>query len=221
MLHGYLRQSTASQIVVVGPFISDSDFKTAQTALTIANTDVKLSKNGAATVNKNSGGGTHLVSGNYTLTLDATDSNTVGSLFGSIAVAGALQVVFKFMVLEEAVYDAMFASAADLNAAALANVQAGVDILPTLDEIGDELETNRQIPAKLTNVPAQPTGVFEWNTANLEAIIAYIGMFMKHKIVQTTTEQTVYADDGTTPVATAATSADVSQATRGAWVTSA
>jgi hypothetical protein len=41
----------------VGPFVDDTDFKTLETALTIANTDVKLSKNGAAAVNKNSGAG--------------------------------------------------------------------------------------------------------------------------------------------------------------------
>lgn len=117
MFNGFLKQSTASQTRIVGPFIDDTDFKTLETGLTIANTDVKLSKNGAASANKNSGGGTHIVNGKYALTFDATDTNTVGELDYSIAVSGALVVTGKFMVLEEAIYDALFgASAAGFNA---------------------------------------------------------------------------------------------------------
>ena len=112
MLNGFLRQSTASQSRNVGPFVDDTDFKSVETGLTIANTDVKLSKNGAASVNKNSGGGTHVANGKYALTFDATDTNTVGELDGSILVSGALVVAFKFMVLEEAVYDLYYASGA-------------------------------------------------------------------------------------------------------------
>ncbi len=110
MLSGYLRQATASQSREVGPFISDSDFKTVQTALTIASTDVKLSANGATPANKNSGGGTHRHNGMYALTFDATDTATVGELCGSISVSGALVVPFKFQVLEEVVFDALFAA---------------------------------------------------------------------------------------------------------------
>lgn len=108
----YLKQSTASQSRAVGPFIDDTDFKTLETGLTIANTDVKLVKNGAASVNKNSGGGTHRVNGTYSLTFDATDSSTVGSMLGSISVSGALVVLFRAIVLEEAVYDALFGASA-------------------------------------------------------------------------------------------------------------
>jgi len=110
-MHEYLRQSTTSSRNV-GPFVDDTDFKTSETALTIANTDIKLSKNGGASVDKNSGGGTHRANGMYSLTFNATDTDTVGELSGSISVAGALIVTFKFTVLEESVYDNMFASAA-------------------------------------------------------------------------------------------------------------
>lgn len=109
---GFLRQSTASQSRMVGPFVDDTDFKTAETGLTIANTDVKLSKNGGASTNKNSGGGTHIANGMYALTFDATDTNTVGELGFSISVSGALIVVGKFVVLEEAIYDSLFAASA-------------------------------------------------------------------------------------------------------------
>lgn len=112
MLHGFLRQATAAQSRLVGPFLDDTDFKTAKTALTVANTDVKLSVAGAAGANKNSGGGTHRNNGMYSLTFDATDTATVGELAGSIVVASALEVVFKFLVIEEAIYDALFAASA-------------------------------------------------------------------------------------------------------------
>jgi hypothetical protein len=108
----FLRQSTASQTRVTPRFVDDTDFKTPETALTIANTDVKLSKNGAAEASKNSGGGTHLGSGRYALTFDATDSNTVGELAVGIVISGALPVELKYFVLEEAVYDALFAASA-------------------------------------------------------------------------------------------------------------
>lgn len=108
----YLRQSTATQSRIVGPFIDDTDFKTLETALTIANTDIKLSANGGASVNKNSGGATHIANGMYSVTFNATDTATVGELAVSIKMSGALIVVAKFLVLEESVYDSLFAASA-------------------------------------------------------------------------------------------------------------
>lgn len=108
----YLRQSTASQSVMIGPFVDDADGNTAETGLTIANTDIRLSKNGANIVDKNSGGGTHDELGYYTITLDATDTNTVGRLQLMVHVAGALPVYHEFWVLEEAIFDALFAASA-------------------------------------------------------------------------------------------------------------
>lgn len=106
----YLKQSTASQSRALGPFLDDTDFKTAETALTIANTDIKLVVNGGASANKNSGGGTHRVNGIYGVTFDATDTATVGEVEVSVVVAGALPVFKTFYVLEEAVYDSKFAA---------------------------------------------------------------------------------------------------------------
>jgi hypothetical protein len=109
---GFLRQSTASQTRLIGPFVDSTDFATPETGLTIANTDIKLSKNGAAEVNKNAGGGTHISLGRYAVTFDATDSNTVGQLHLAVSVAGALIVWDVFTVLEEVVYDGLYAAGA-------------------------------------------------------------------------------------------------------------
>lgn len=108
----YLKQSTASQSVLIGPFIDDTDGATAETGLTIANTDIRLSKNGGNLAAKNSGGGTHDENGWYTITLDATDTDTVGRLQLHSDVSGALPVFHEFQVLEEAIYDALFGASA-------------------------------------------------------------------------------------------------------------
>jgi hypothetical protein len=112
----FLRQSTASQEILLGPFLDPADGDTEVTSLTIANTDVKLFKAGAsAQVNKNSGGATHDAGGMYVATLDATDTNTVGPLQIKVHVAGALYVKDRFTVLTAAVYDALIAGSATLD----------------------------------------------------------------------------------------------------------
>ena len=108
----FLRQSTASQEVLLGPFVSDTDFKTPQTGLTILNTDILLWKSGATSeVTKNSGGATHISSGRYYTVLDATDTNTVGMLEINVVESGALPVKSKYYVLTQSVYDSLFSSA--------------------------------------------------------------------------------------------------------------
>ena len=108
-----LRQSTASQEVPLGHFVDDADGKTAETALTIANTDIQVWKSGATTLaNKNSGGATHISGGIYYAVLDATDTDTIGPLVLFVAVSGALAVRLECEVLDEAQYDALFGTTA-------------------------------------------------------------------------------------------------------------
>jgi hypothetical protein len=115
----YLRQSTASQEVEIGPFVDSSDGNTEETGLTIANTDIKLWKSGATTqANKNSGGATHIAAGMYYIVLDATDTNTIGPMKISVHVSGALYVVESCVVLAGAVYDVLFGTTAPSTLAA-------------------------------------------------------------------------------------------------------
>lgn len=109
----YLRQSTASQEVLIGPFVSSTDGNTVASGLTIANTDIKVWKTGATTVvNKNSGGATHISNGLYYMTLDATDTNVIGPMRVDVHVTGALACWTNCTVLDEAVYDVMFGTVA-------------------------------------------------------------------------------------------------------------
>lgn len=108
-----LRQSTASQEVPLGHFVDSTDGVSAETALSIANTDIKVWKAGATTLaNKNSGGATHISGGIYYAVLDATDTDTIGPLVLFVAVSGALAVRLECEVLDEAQYDALFGTTA-------------------------------------------------------------------------------------------------------------
>jgi len=107
-----LKQSTAVD-VLIGPFIDDTDGKTAETALTLAQADIKLSKNGQALAQKTDDTSAAAdANGYYNCELDATDTNTVGSLVLIVHQAGSLPVRHEFQVVEEAVYVALFAASA-------------------------------------------------------------------------------------------------------------
>lgn len=106
-----LRQSTASQEVKLGPFLDDDDGITEQTGLTIANTDIKLTKHGSSSeVSKNSGGATHVANGRYVITLDDTDTNTLGGLEIDCRPTDCLPVKKVCWVLAPAIFDAFFGS---------------------------------------------------------------------------------------------------------------
>jgi hypothetical protein len=104
----WLRQSTATQRILLGIFLDPTDGNTEKTGLSIANTDIKLWKEGAATeASKNSGGAMHIANGRYYTVLDASDTDTPGKLEVNIHVAGALAVRREYMVLPPNVYDAL------------------------------------------------------------------------------------------------------------------
>jgi len=104
-----LRQSTSVD-VPVGPFLDATDGVTAETALTITQPDVRLKKNGGAWAQKAAAQTlSHEENGNYEVTLDATDTDTLGQLRLHVAEAGALPVWDDFTVVPAAVYDALLA----------------------------------------------------------------------------------------------------------------
>jgi hypothetical protein len=104
----YLKQSTAGQEVTLGYLLDSTDGNTEETGLTIANTDIKLHKTGATTLaNKNSGGATHISNGIYYAVLDATDTNTLGSLVIYCHPTGALATKVDCVVLAANVYDSL------------------------------------------------------------------------------------------------------------------
>lgn len=103
-----LKQSTAATLML-GPFVDDTDGKTAETALTISQADVRLSKNGGNMAQKNEASAcTHDEIGWYSCALDATDTNTLGRLDIMVAESGALPVFVRCEVMPANVWDSLY-----------------------------------------------------------------------------------------------------------------
>jgi hypothetical protein len=130
---GFLKQSTAVD-VLIGPFVDDTDGKTSETALTLSQADIKLSKNGQALAQKSDvTAAAHDSDGYYNCELDATDTNTVGQLVLIVHESGALPVRHEYHVIEEAIYDALYgASAAGFDANQRVNVGSWLSTAVTL-----------------------------------------------------------------------------------------
>jgi len=106
-MQNWLRQSTSVD-VGIGPFVDSADGVTAETALTITQPDIRLKKNSGAWAQKNAAQTlTHEENGWYEVTLDATDTNTLGILIVAINESGALPVWKEYMVVPANVYDSM------------------------------------------------------------------------------------------------------------------
>lgn len=105
----WLKQSTSVD-VPIGPFMDETDGITAMTGLTITQPDIRLKKNGGAWAQKNASQTlSHEENGNYEVTLDATDTNTLGLLRVHVHESGALPVWDDFLVLPAPVYDGLVA----------------------------------------------------------------------------------------------------------------
>lgn len=108
-----LRANTAVD-VLIGPFVDSTDGDTEETALTLSQADIKLSKNGQALAQKNDNtSAVHDANGYYNCELDATDTNTEGTLTLIVHESGALSIRHEFMVLSEAAYDSLFVAKDD------------------------------------------------------------------------------------------------------------
>lgn len=104
-----LKQSTAAQVVPLGVFVDAADGATPETALTINASAIKLWKNGgtSVTAKNDAAGATHRADGNYTTTLDATDTNTLGPLVITVADAAARPVRVECEVLPAIIFDSL------------------------------------------------------------------------------------------------------------------
>lgn len=189
----YLKQSTAVTLKI-GPFLDDTDGKTAETGLTIAQADVRLSKNGGDIAQKNEATScTHDELGIYGCPIDATDTGTLGRLQLFVHESGALPVYHEFMVVTAEAYDTFCSTdhwtvdlnddaitsakfdestafplkSADTGATAVARTGADSDTLETLSDQIDLQATS----AELAKVP-KSDGTATWNATALASINA-------------------------------------------------
>jgi len=125
-MDGWLKQSIAITLRI-GPFLDSTDGNTQETALTIAQADVVLSKAGGLFAAKSDVTScTHDSKGNYACPLDATDTGTLGMLKLHVHVAGALAVWHTFMVVPAQVWDSLFgADKLDVAVVEQANIDFG------------------------------------------------------------------------------------------------
>ena len=139
-----LRQST-SQLLRFGPFVDSTDGVTPETALTIAQADMQLSKDGAAFAQKNaSGPATHDIDGWYSTTLNTTDTATLGELIFQVNVSGALPSFIHYTVVHASSYDAFVTNG--LN-----------DFDPTSDTVATVTSVTNQVTADVTSVSGDTT----------------------------------------------------------------
>jgi hypothetical protein len=106
----YVKQSTTVTLLI-GPFLDSTDGNTVEDGLTIAQADVRLSKNGGNMAQKNdSTSCTHDELGYYTCPLNTTDTNTLGILKVMVHVTGALAVWNEVSVVTANVWDTLFST---------------------------------------------------------------------------------------------------------------
>lgn len=106
----WLKQSTSVD-VPIGPFVDQTDGFTAETALTLTQPDIRLKKNGAAWAQKNAAQTlAHEENGYYEVTLDATDTNTLGLLRLAVNESGALPIFEDYLVVPTNIWDSLFST---------------------------------------------------------------------------------------------------------------
>jgi hypothetical protein len=176
---GILRQSTAVD-VLIGPFVDDANGNDEETTLTISQGDVLLSKNGQPVAQKNDNTAcAHDADGFYNCELDATDTNTVGQLTLYVHEAGALAVRHDYQVIEEAVYDILYAASAT-GAVPVASIAANAITATAINadaftaakfaaDVTTELQSGLATAAELAKVP-KSDGTASWNATALAAL---------------------------------------------------
>lgn len=183
----YLKQSTSTTIVL-GPFLDDTDGKTAETALTIAQADVRLSKNAGTFAQKSDTGScSHMEAGYYSCGFNTTDTNTLGHLRVAVAKSGALPVWRDYLILPANVYDSLLSTdklqvhaveitddlitAAAIATDAVTELQTGLATAAALSAVAAYVDT--EVAAILedtgTTIPAQIAALNNLSAAQVNA----------------------------------------------------
>lgn len=165
----WLKQSTAATIKL-GPFVDDTDGKTAETALTISQADVRLSKNGGDMAQKNDAtAATHDELGYYDVPLNATDTGTLGRLRVMVTEPGALAVWDEFMVVPANAYDSLVLGTDYLTADTM-QVE-GADATDSINAACDVAISDAALPAAVWAVGTRTLTSFGTLVADIAAAV--------------------------------------------------
>ena len=105
---GRLKQSTATTITL-GPFVDETNGKDAEVALTLAQADIRLSKNdGAFAQVGEATTATHKEIGYYSKNLNTTDTGTLGVLTVAVHEAGALPIRQDYEIVPANIWDSWY-----------------------------------------------------------------------------------------------------------------
>jgi len=170
----YVKQSTAVALLI-GPFLDETDGKTPETALTIAQADVRLSKNGGNMAQKGEATScTHDELGYYTCPLSTTDTGTLGFLKLMVHESGALPVWVDVEVLTANVYDTMFSTdQLDINVTHVAGTsQTGNDNGADINAILED--TGTTIPGTITTIDGNVDSILVDTSTTIPGTIATV-----------------------------------------------
>jgi hypothetical protein len=221
----WLKQSTAVDIPL-GPFVDSTDGVTAETALTISQADVRLKKNAGAWAQKNqASSATHEENGWYEVSLDTTDTNTLGILKVAVNESGALPVWKEYLVLPANVYDSLLST--DL---LQVDLREWVGVAPAAltstlvqtqaNQLGAQAKTDvntEVVDCLVTDTYAEPSGVVA-ATAGIKDMLNWLKTLARNKITQTSTTQTLRNDGDSGTISTATTTDDGTTFTRAKFV---
>jgi hypothetical protein len=178
----FLRQSTATT-VKIGPFLDETDGKTAETGLTVTAGDVRLTKNGGDFAQKNeSSSCTHDELGYYNCSLNTTDTGTLGRLKLAVHESGALPIWHDYMVMPAIAYDAFFGSG-----------ELQVDAEDIADAVLARAVSNVEDTANEFSLAAMILATFKWALAGTAWTVKKTGG-------ATFTTRTITTDSGANPV---------------------
>jgi len=203
----FLKQSTAVT-VKIGPFLDSTDGNTQETALTIAQADVVLSKNGGTMAAKNDATScTHDAKGVYGCPLNATDTGTLGRLQLFVHVTGALAVWQEYMVVTANAYDTFCSTDKfDVNVAEMSDIDFSATQKASINtEVDNALNTA---------VPASPTSdsinerVKTMDDAYTATRAGYLDNINQAGLLQLTATRAGYLDNLNSGVPLSATAVD-------------
>ena len=164
----YLKQSTAVTLKI-GPFLDETNGKDAETGLTIAQADVRLSKNGANIAQKGDATScTHDELGVYGCPVSTTDTGTLGRLQLWVHESGALPVFHEYMVVTANFYDSVCSTdtlKADLTQ--IGGVTQSATDLKNFADAGYNPSTNKVTGVLLTDTCTTNTDMAGTNNAAL------------------------------------------------------
>ena len=186
----WLRQGT-SITVRIGPFVNISD-GLANTGLSISQSDIRLSKNGGDYAQSNdTGGGSHDENGWYIITLDATDTGTLGRLKVAIDMSSVIPVWESYMIVPQQVWDSLFGS--DKLQVHADEITAGLITATALaTDAGNKL-ADQIIRRSFQNACDSSDG----DTKSFRSMLGLIATFV-NKIAPNGTDLEVYEDDDVT-----------------------